>query len=265
MVGHVEEAATAPVRRVVLLGASNVTLGLSTAVATAQHAWGLPLEVLAAIGHGRSYGVASNFLGRTLPGIVECGLWQELETRPHLPTAALVTDIGNDIVYGSDVRPILQWVETCLERLAVQVDRLVVTRLPLESISAAAAWKVRLLSSLIFPGSRLNHEDALTKAMELDHKLLEYANRYGAYVVQPDPTWYMWDPIHVSRAHRIAAWQAYMSCWSHGQLPTPATPSLRRWSALFRARPYTWKLLGIEKHRVQPSVRLRDGTAIFLF
>ncbi len=264
MVSHAQQG-TAAARRVVLLGASNVTMALSTVVETAQHAWGQPLEVLAAIGHGRSYGVSSSVLGRTLPGIVECGLWKELETRSPLPTAAMVTDIGNDIVYGHDVPIISQWVETCLERLSTQADRLVVTRLPIESLSAAAAWKMHLLSSLIFPGSRLNRDEALAKAVEMDHKLLEYANRFGAYVVQPESTWYSWDPIHISRAHRIAAWRTFMSCWSNGQPPTPATPSWRRWFTLQRARPRTWKLFGIERHRDQPSVRLPDGTTIFLF
>lgn len=32
-------------RRVILLGASNVTLGLSTVMATARQAWGQPLDI----------------------------------------------------------------------------------------------------------------------------------------------------------------------------------------------------------------------------
>ncbi len=254
-----------PARRVVILGASNVTLGLSTVVETARQAWGQPLEILAAIGHGRSYGMTTHMLGRGLPGIVQCGLWKELENRPPLPTAALITDIGNDIIYGCSLGPIAKWLETCLQRLAGQVERLVVSRLPIEVVAAVPEWKIRLLTSLIFPSSRLNHNDALNKALELDEQLLTYANRFGAYVVQPESTWYGWDPIHIARRHRPAAWRKYMTCWSNGQPPNHVTPSMRRSIALQRARPLNWTRFGVERHRSQPSVQLADGTTISLF
>ncbi len=123
---------------------------------------------MAAIGHGRSYGVSSTVLGRTLPGIINCGLWEDLERRPPLPTAALVTDIGNDIVYGSDATVVLRWVETCVQRLADRVERLVVTRLPIDSLSATPAWRIHLLSSLIFPSSRVKPAEALAKATQVE-------------------------------------------------------------------------------------------------
>ncbi len=254
-----------PARRVVILGASNVTLGLSTVVATARLAWGQPLDVMAAIGLGRSYGLATNVLGRGLPGIVQCGLWEALERRTPLPTAALVTDIGNDIIYGCSVGPITRWLEICLERLANQVECLIVTRLPIDVVSAVPEWKMRLLTSLLFPSSRISHDEALDNALELDLQLVKYANRFGAYIVQPESHWYTWDPIHVARHHRAAAWQKYMTCWAHGQPPKPAARSLRRWLTLQRARPFSWKRFGFEHHCDQPTVQLADGTTVSLF
>lgn len=255
----------APQRRVVILGASNVTLGLSTVVETACQAWGRPLEIMAAIGHGRSYGLTTRVLGRGLPGIVHCGLWEALDERPALPTAALVTDIGNDIIYGCRVGPITRWLETCLQRLSQRVERLVITRLPVDVVSAVPEWKIRLLTSLIFPSSRLNHEEGLLRALELDEKLLEYANRFGAYIVQPESRWYTWDPIHIARRHRPAAWQKYMTCWTGGESTRSASSSLLRWLRLQRARPLSWTRFGLKRHRVQPTVQLRDGTTISLF
>ena len=60
---------------------------------------GVPLDILAALGHGRSYGSLSNVSGRVLPGITTCGLWERWENSPALPTRALLTDIGNDLFY----------------------------------------------------------------------------------------------------------------------------------------------------------------------
>ena len=254
-----------PSRRVILLGASNVTLGLSTVIATAQQAWGTPLEIMAAIGHGRSYGMTSSVLGRALPGIVQCGLWDDLHQRPPMPTAALVTDIGNDIMYGTDVHVILRWLRTCLERLHSVADRLVITRLPLASLGRAPDWKLRLLISLFFPSSRGDYRQALAKAHELDRELLAFAGRYHAYIVQPECAWYAWDPIHIARAFRPAAWQKYLACWSDGKNFSPARRSVRRWVTTVRARPLRWSFLGIDRQCKQPTARLPDGSTLSLY
>ncbi|HSS47569.1 MAG TPA: hypothetical protein VLX28_01360, partial [Thermoanaerobaculia bacterium] len=139
-----------PVQRAVLLGASNLRASLPLVV-NLLRADGA-LEVLAACGHGRSYGARSRFLGiRHLPGIAGCGLWQALEGRPALPTLALVTDVGNDLVYGAEVAEIVRWIETCLNRLARRRSRVVLTLLPLARLEKLSPWEVRLAVSLLFP------------------------------------------------------------------------------------------------------------------
>src|ERR1043165_8514894 len=92
--------AVTPSRRVILLGASNLALSFPTVVATVRQTWSEAVEIMAAMGHGRSYGQDSSVLGRKIPGIFPCALWQDLQNRPPLPTSALLTDIGNDILYG---------------------------------------------------------------------------------------------------------------------------------------------------------------------
>jgi hypothetical protein len=71
-----------------MLGASNLAIHLPTVVETAARLWGRPLDLLAAIGHGRSYGMTSRVMGRVLPGILQCGLWDDLARRPPAETAA---------------------------------------------------------------------------------------------------------------------------------------------------------------------------------
>ncbi len=57
------------IARLVALGASNLTRGFRRVVSTARAAWGPEIQVLAALGHGRSYGAASRIGVRTLAGI----------------------------------------------------------------------------------------------------------------------------------------------------------------------------------------------------
>ena len=69
--------------RVVVLGASNVTRGISTIVETAQLAVGGPIDLYAAFGHGRSLGLYTRVLGRGLCSLLDAGLWRALDNRPR--------------------------------------------------------------------------------------------------------------------------------------------------------------------------------------
>src|SRR4051794_31255557 len=63
------------VTRVVLLGASNVTIGFGVLTRLVRAGFRGPIDLRAALGHGRSYGAWSSLLVRSLPAITQCGLW----------------------------------------------------------------------------------------------------------------------------------------------------------------------------------------------
>jgi hypothetical protein len=156
--------------RVVLVGASNLTRYLPTVLAHARAAFGGPLEVLTANGLGRSYGTPSSVLGRVLPGIVPCGLWNALDAaaeRAPLPTAALVTDIGNDLVYGRTPDEVAGWVETVLARLAAHAARTVVTALPIASIETLGPRRFALVRAVLFPSHRIDLDTVRARALAI--------------------------------------------------------------------------------------------------
>src|SRR5436190_21759166 len=144
-----------PTRRVILLGASNLTRSFPTVVATVRQTWSEPVEIMAAMGHGRSYGQDSSVLGKKISGIFPCALWQDLQNRQSLPTAALVTDIGNDMLYGVSTNQMLDWVERCLDRLAEAGATTIVTQLPAESIERLGERRFQFFRRLFFPRSKL--------------------------------------------------------------------------------------------------------------
>jgi len=142
-----------PVLRAVFLGASNLKRGLPALYGAFRRAAPGPVEVLAACGHGRSY-VGWSRIGwgvRALPGIAPgdapgspdgagCGLWRALERLGPLPTVALLTDVGNDLLYGPPVDAILAGVALCIDRLQELGAAVVCTplRVPTESLVALA-------------------------------------------------------------------------------------------------------------------------------
>jgi hypothetical protein len=253
-------------RRVVLLGASNVARGLSTLVETACRLWGRPLDLLAACGHGRSYGWRMSLLGRALPGIVDCGLWQALEQAPPAPTGALVTDVGNDILYDVPVDAIAAWVEACLGRLARAGARVVMTPLPLGNIATLSPARYLFFRRLLFPRCRLPYSAARERVLDLDGRLRALARSHGAHLAEHRPEWYGLDPIHIRRRHAAQAWRAILSPWADASpLPPPATGSLRRWLYVRRLPPDRRWLFGREQRGPQPAGRFADGSTLALY
>jgi hypothetical protein len=251
--------------RVVLLGASNVAGAFPTLVETARRLCGGPLDVLTAFGNGRSYGQRSRWLFRELPGIAACGLWDALERRPAAPTVALLTDVGNDLLYEVPVPEILGWVEACMDRLGRAGARVVLTPLPLPGIRTVSPATYHLLRTVTFPRCRLDLAAMLARAEELDRRLRDLARGRGLLLVEPRAEWYGFDRIHLRRGAWPTAWPEMLSAWSNGAPPAAATLSFGHWLSLrLLAAEQRW-LFGLERRRSQPAATLPDGTTLALY
>src|SRR5204863_9248616 len=122
-------------------------------VATVRQTWSESVEIMAAMGHGRSYGLDSFVFGKKISGIFPCALWQDLQNRRALPTAALVTDIGNDMLYGISPNQMLDWIERFLDRLAESGAATIVTQIPAASIEQLGERRFQFFRRLFFPRS----------------------------------------------------------------------------------------------------------------
>ncbi|NIL97421.1 MAG: hypothetical protein GTO53_07360 [Planctomycetales bacterium] len=255
-----------PRTRVVLLGASNLTRGISTAVETAHLVCGSPLEILAAVGHGRSFGLSSSVLGRRLPGILDCGIWSALRTSSSPATRALVTDIGNDLLYGVAPATLAAWVDQCLTQLADAGAQIVMTRLPLQNLNSLSSRRYLLFRTLFFPNCRYDLSTIRQLARQLDAKLVELAEQHPVQLVRPRPQWYGIDPIHVKIRHGPAVWRTALACWNpDAPLPPPARGSLRRWFFLRTRPPQLQHVWGWARRRTQPSAALPNGSTVGFF
>ncbi len=256
-----------PPRRVVLLGASNLTRGISTVVETAQNVWGGSLEVLAALGHGRSYGIRSTVLGRTLPSILDCGLWEALGSRTDVPSAALVTDVGNDLLYQVEVPQIVAWIDSVIERLQQSGARVSMTLLPVGSLLKVSPRRYYLFRTMMFPHCRLSFAEAGDRARQLHDRLQSLGQARGVRLIAQQAEWYGIDPIHIRRRHWRHAWREILATWQEAHAPAPRTArgSLRRWMYLISRKPQQHWIFGIERRRIQPAARLHDGTLISFF
>lgn len=254
-----------PPQRVVILGASNVMRSISTVVATAERFRGQPLDFLVAAGHGRSYGLTSRVVGRSLPAINSCALWDALSARPRVPTVSLVTDVGNDLLYGASVETISSWVEQCLAKLARISDRVIVTELPLENLTHLNLATFFLIRSILFPKSQLTLTAAREMSAELNARIVNLASACGATLIKPDAGWYGTDPIHIQRRHRDNAWRQILLPWQTDTATLADAPLVAKRMSFGTCRPHVRWVLGFEQRREQPAVRLPSGTHVSFY
>lgn len=250
------------VTRVVALGASNLTRGFQTVVSTARAAWGPDVEVVAALGHGRSYGAHSRLAIRTLPGILESGLWRQLESLPAVPTRALVTDVGNDILYGFSAQQTLAWVAEAVGRLQRFTKDIVLTDLPLAGIRRLSQARFLAFRSILVPSCRLSLGGVLQAAEQVNDGLAALAAARSIQFLRLNPEWYGFDPIHIRPSQWRPAWQEILGSPSGARrngggrlegLRLYFTPPERQW------------LLGVEQFTPQAGMKLPSGARVWLY
>jgi hypothetical protein len=235
-------------------------------------------------GHGRSFGNWSRVGPRGLPGIVSCLLWENLVAQPMASTArplALITDIGNDLLYGIEPDQIAVWIETCLQRLQAFNAHIVVTSLPMTSVQKLTRTRFDFLKSLLFPGSLMSFDEVEPKMLRLNQRVVDLTRTYHATLVEKRDEWYGLDPIHIRRRCRATAWREILRSWFDD--PNDSEPhaderradgphkiafqsvGLNRSLRLWRQRPAVRRWRGQIQQMVQPALREPDGAALWLF
>jgi len=250
------------VERVVALGASNLTRGFHAVVSTARAVWGPDVHVLAALGHGRSYGADSRVMVRTLPGILETGLWRDLAGLPAAPTRALVTDVGNDILYGFPVEQVLAWAGAAVDRLERTTRDITLTDLPLASVRRLSRARFLAFRSMLFPSSRLSLGQALDAAERVNAGLEELSAARGLRFFRLKPEWYGLDPVHIRPSLWRAAWQEILGC---GPAPVAGRHSRLEALQLYLMPPERRWLFGIEQRTPQTGRALASGGRVWLY
>ena len=249
--------------RVVILGASNVALSLTTAIEVARRNWRPPLRILSALGHGRSYGRRSRMLWRALPSIIDCGLWADLDDRSGEQTHAVITDVGNDLLYGQPVDRVADWVEQCVDRLLRIEARVVITSLPNCTLESLSPLRYRFFRSLFVPSCRLDLSVIRRRAASLDRRLAELARSREITRIEPPAHWYGLDPIHVRRRSHWSLWMTLLA--PHREAPRaavdPGTVKTARHGFDFER---SWRF-GIERVRAQPCAFLADDVSVALY
>lgn len=230
---------TPPAQIFVILGASNVTLSWPRLIALLASRFSGPTHIYNAHGMGRSYLFKrSSFGARQLPGILHCDLWRDLpDLSPDTKTYALVTDLGNDLLYGSDADRVAESAEEAVRRLQSWSSsiNIVVTEPPVESIEQLGQLRFSIASCVLFPMTRLGLTDTKQKTIALSQRIRAMQQAHQVSVISTERKWYGLDPIHVRRRYQTEAFSRMISPWlSESHAPAKGEKVTRRYRRVLR-------------------------------
>lgn len=250
-----------------MLGASNVSRGLARLTATVRARSDGPVDLVVAAGHGRAYGVNSRVWMRRLPSILGCGLWDSPAVAGPCaePPVALVTDVGNELLYGLGVAQVAGAVREAMRRLIARGAEIVVTGLPLASIAGVGSVRYRALKTFFVPGCQLPLPMLKEAATWLDEELRAAAADLGGTYLEQPGAWYGLDAIHVRRRCLDCLWGDVADAWRWPAARHPPRASLGEW-AMIGSRAAEVRSLGrVMRHTPQPAWQARDGLRVWLY
>ena len=140
------------------------------------------------------------------------------------------------------------------------------TDLPIASIAKLSEARFLFFRSILVPSCRLTLTEVAGRATAVVEGLHRLSVAHDATFFRLRPEWYGFDPIHIRPALWHAAWrQILLGDGSRDTRPDRRGGSLARWLRLYLAAPEQRWLLGLERRRPQPALRLGRGTSIFTY
>ena len=253
-----------PRPRVVVLGASNVSRGLSRLVA-AVDSRSPGADLFVAAGHGRGYGVNTRVAARRLPSILASGLWRGLDRQGGAAPVALVTDVGNELLYGFPAEQVASWVRESVRRLADRGATIAITRLPMGGIAEVGPVRYRALRTFFVPGCRLSLAELKDAATRVDSELQAIADEFNAQLIEQPAHWYGLDTLHVRRRHLDDLLHAACEVWGLPVVESTARSSVADWVKVGTKAAEVRSLGGVMRFTRQPVLPLRSGGTLSLY
>ena len=192
----------------VLLGASNLSRGcfaFSRHMKTCLHP--RKCEVLIASGPGRAYCVSGGLLNISYPPIYTSDIFKVAQEKGEsgYRVVALVTDIGNDIMYGVPAGQVIETVQQIFGKLESMDAEIFYTTLPVAFEKGVHPIWFYLLRSVLLPFSRVSHDEAVAEIIKVNQFLRQSASKQ-CHLISDMDRYLGFDEIHYGWLRAHSAW-----------------------------------------------------------
>ena len=192
----------------ILLGASNLARcfdGLKNCIKRCLSP--RPTNFIHAMGPGRGYVIRGGILNATYLPIISCGIFEAIQDirKPNQKVIALITDIGNDIMYGVPPDKIIGGLQYIFDALGEFETNIYITSIPVDLKNDISEFYFRILRKIFFPKSATKYSQTL-KTIEDINKFIHHSSNKNITVISDMLQFCGVDKIHYSLLKSSAAW-----------------------------------------------------------
>jgi hypothetical protein len=192
----------------ILFGASNLArsfYGLKLCIKRCIH----PRQAIFihAMGPGRGYLSRGGILNTTYSPIIDCGILESIKKikKPNQQIIALITDIGNDIMYGINPEKITKGLQKILNVLDEVTTNIFITPIPINSQNPIGEFYFHILRCIFFPKSSVKYSQAL-ETIEIINQFILHSSNKSTIVINGMEHFGGLDKIHYSFFKSHHAW-----------------------------------------------------------
>ncbi|MGP0628728.1 hypothetical protein ACTRW9_03385 [Nitrospina sp. 32_T5] len=210
----------------VLLGASNLARGYSAlAYYLTRNLKPEAVKIYAACGPGRGYGCWGGMFNISYPPIAESPLFERLgkQARDGKRVVALITDIGNDLLYGMDGDSLIATMKNLFERLENLNAEIYATTLPVYFEGNVPAIVYYPIRTFLYPKSHISREEAIDGVRRVNAFLKEYKSPH-IHLIPPLDDYLGWDHVHFGLVRSAEVWNRIGECLLDGFGRRPHRP-----------------------------------------
>ncbi|KMP12685.1 hypothetical protein UR09_00375 [Candidatus Nitromaritima sp. SCGC AAA799-A02] len=160
----------------VFLGASNLARAFSGLTHCLTRALSpRPAEFIHAMGPGRGYIAEGGIFNAVYPPILDCGILEAADKKAshYESIMVLVTDIGNDIMYGVPPEKVVSGLQTLLGTFGEMGANIFITAIPVDLERDVGESYFHILRHIFFPKSRVEYLQAVEAVRAVNRSIKE--------------------------------------------------------------------------------------------
>ncbi len=191
------------------MGASNLARGYSMFTRHISNCFGNNnTEFLNALGPGRGFCARGGMFNFTYPPIQDCRILEAAKKKSCDNRAVLITDIGNDLMYGVSADTLIESLDSLINR-ALQWDaEIFLTSIHVNLKKDVSQTTFLILKSFFYPGSSITYEETDLFIIKVNGYLKKKAEQNErVHLISGMESFAGGDKIHYSLLKTHSAWE----------------------------------------------------------
>ena len=166
-----------------------------------------PASFVHAMGPGRGYVSRGGILNAVYSPILNCGILEAVRNKKikDQSVVALITDIGNDIMYGVSSEKIINGLQYLLNALGEFKTNIFITSIPVDLENDISELHFHIIRQIYFPKSPVKYSQASNNIKAINKFILQSSNK-KITVINDMKQFCGIDKIHYSILKSQSAW-----------------------------------------------------------